>query len=147
MKFETLLEGDIEINNLKISKMSAYTAKKISKEYNFQFDPVSLVKGDELYVAKYKNIIVGFIGTAVKGFVSVDNKPEIKVSEISFVETNPNYYRQGIASKLVNFAIENAKGSQAIMVQPYPEYISLYTKLGFKPANIKNFKNRYIKYL
>jgi GNAT superfamily N-acetyltransferase len=125
MKFELLFEG-IDLNNLKISKMSAYTAKKINKEYNFSFDPVQLLQGENLFVAKINNIILGFI----------DVDFNINPIKINFLETNPKYYRQGIASKLLDFVIQKGK---SIIVEPYPEYISLYTKKGFKP--IKNSKN------
>ncbi|MDR0676981.1 MAG: GNAT family N-acetyltransferase [Elusimicrobiota bacterium] len=145
MKFELLFEG-IDLNSIQISKMSAYTAKKINKKYNFQFDPVQLLQGENLYVAKTNNIILGFIDVDFNPKNIEINKKNIKVTSINFLETNPNYYRQGIASKLVDFVI-NKNTNDAIIVKPYEEYLGLYTKKNFKPTIIKNHdKGMYIRF-
>ena len=134
MYVQTDLGDIIRIYNESFKNLRSCWANPMTLEWFMsRFGGSLKAKTGTAFIAEHENQPVGYV------LVTTQNKPEVGlVAYISGVCVVPSYQRRGIGSKLVEKAMDWAKGEGAVLVEnddeiiENPVAVSFFEKLGFE---------------
>lgn len=151
-------ENDFKnLNGIILYSMSPMTREKInylsiesSRMSRFRVDPkINNSKVDELYIKWVDKAILNISSHEILGIEKDDElvgmvlvKKNIECHHIEIIAVHPDYYRQGIAGKLIKGTFQNALNNEVEKISVVTqldnvEACNLYKKHGFKIDEIK----------
>ena len=123
------------INSINIDSLSEFNELGSLVNSNF----FNIYKLEDILSNEYDYLYGFYSNNRLVAFIHVNKLYE--VMDIVNIVVNPEYRRQGIATKLIEYAIEQFDDLKSIMLEVNESNynaISLYNKNGFKVINRRN---------